>query len=240
VVVVLLLLLDGRVLVLLWGNALAGQVQMLSRDLGKGFERGQSLVRGRKGQVHGVGGLHGARCRLGERGQVGQLVDLQQGALPVAQRKGGAFLDEVVREAIYTALGELSSASVTERGGKRKCGGLHRLLLLTFSPHDLHVCWYRLLASSSLGPRSKNSRISWFGRLPMFELPRRVVGLALQKFCQSGEWWGIANSRAWVVTLAGAAPLPRHARLPLAPALAFTPPRSHPEGSPDASLPSRT
>jgi hypothetical protein len=24
----------------------------------------------------------------------------------------------------------------------------------------------------------------------MFVLPRRVVGLALQKFCQSGEWWG--------------------------------------------------
>jgi hypothetical protein len=107
----LVLLRDRRGPVVLRGDALAGQVQMLPRDLSKGFERGQSLVRGREGQVHGVCGLHGARRGLGEGGEVGQLVDLQQGALAVAQRKGGTFLDEVVREAIDAAFGELSSAS---------------------------------------------------------------------------------------------------------------------------------
>lgn len=58
---------------------------------------------------------------------------LQQGALPVAERKGGAFLDEVVGERVYTAFGELSQRSAeVERGetggrgrrkGKRECGG---------------------------------------------------------------------------------------------------------------------
>lgn len=37
----------------------------------------------------------------------GELVELQDGALAVAQREGGTFLHEVVGEAIYTALWEL-------------------------------------------------------------------------------------------------------------------------------------
>jgi len=60
--------------------------------------------------------------------------------------------------------------------------GLH-----TFSPHDLHVCWYRLLASSSLGPRSKYSRINWLGRRPMItpKLSLSTLQWFVECFCRT-------------------------------------------------------
>lgn len=66
--------------------------------------------------------MHGAGRGRGQGGEVGQLVDLQQGALAVAERKRGAFFDEVVREAVYAALGELSRRSVAALESRRACG----------------------------------------------------------------------------------------------------------------------
>lgn len=42
----------------------------------------------------------------------GQLVKLQQSPLAIAQRQGRTFFDQVVREAIYAAFGELRAWSV--------------------------------------------------------------------------------------------------------------------------------
>ena len=109
---------------LLLSHTLTREVEVLSRYLSQRLQGREALLGGREGQAHGLAALHGAGRRLLEGGKVGQLVDLQQGALPVAQRESGAFFDEVVREAIYTALGELGSVSrLVSCGGTKNAVG---------------------------------------------------------------------------------------------------------------------
>jgi hypothetical protein len=96
---------------LLLGHALLPrEVEALTRDLGKRLQ-GRQLLRGRKRQAHGRAALHlrGAVSRGGVRHVVGegQLVELQQRALAVAEGQRWAFLHQVVREAVDAALREL-------------------------------------------------------------------------------------------------------------------------------------
>jgi hypothetical protein len=87
---------------------------MLSRHFGKRLKRRQ-LLRRRERQIHLMAIVHGPRrIRDSLRHVVRerQLVELQQRSLAVAQRQSGTFLDQVVREAIYTAFGELRAWSI--------------------------------------------------------------------------------------------------------------------------------
>jgi hypothetical protein len=100
---------------LLW-HALPGQIQVLSRDLGERLQR-RELLRRRKGQIQCRAILHLRRAisrgRLRHVVGEGQLVELQQRALAVAEWKGRTFLHEVIREAVYTALGELRCSQLS-------------------------------------------------------------------------------------------------------------------------------
>lgn len=97
------------------GHALSGQVQVLSRDLSKRLES-RELLRRCKGKIHFLAMLHLARSRRVRMSRLrhvvgeGQLVHLQQRALPVLERKRRTFLDEVIREAVYASFGELLAA----------------------------------------------------------------------------------------------------------------------------------
>lgn len=98
-------------------QALARQVQVLARHLGQRLE-GRQLLRGRKRQAQLRGALQvgvavAVGARAGRRRQVvgqGQLVELQQRALAVAEGQRRAFLDQVGGEAVDAALGELLAA----------------------------------------------------------------------------------------------------------------------------------
>lgn len=80
----LLVVLGVLLFALLLGHTLAREIEVLSGHLSQRLQGGEALLGGREGQAHGLTALHGARRRLSEGGQVGKLVDLQQGALPVA------------------------------------------------------------------------------------------------------------------------------------------------------------
>lgn len=80
-----------------------------------------------------------------------------------------------------------------------------------FSPHCLQVCGYRLLLSFSFGPRSKYSRISGFGLLPIEvdfrgEDTRRRSGVVVtRRLCsQDADFadivavYTLVRSRAWI------------------------------------------
>lgn len=110
------------------GHALSGQVQVLSRDLSKRLES-RELLRRCKGKIHFLAMLHLARSRRVRMSRLrhvvgeGQLVHLQQRALPVLERKRRTFLDEVIREAVYASFGELRLVSSSAPWPRDFCRG---------------------------------------------------------------------------------------------------------------------
>lgn len=120
-------------------------------------------------------------------------MNLQQGALPVAERKSRTFLNEVVCEAIYTAFGKLSAAV-------SRCFG--------HGQHENAVgytdCWSHLLAARLACVLVAIARIFEFGAA-LEELENQLVrpsahsflaalsrGFGVAEILPSGEWWGLA------------------------------------------------
>lgn len=92
------------------GQALARQVEVLPRDFGQRLQR-RELLQGRIRQAHITSTVYGSHCaRAGGLDHAvgkGHFVELEQGALAVAEGQRRTFFNEVIGERVDAAFGEL-------------------------------------------------------------------------------------------------------------------------------------